>query len=420
VSLEEKAQSYSYKIKFFHWLMASIILAIAFLGFYMVSITYSPLKLSLYGWHKSFGTLILILLFFRVIVRFFSTKPNPIKNHKRWERLLSHFIHVLLYALMISLPLTGWLMSSAGDYAHSFFGLFNLPKIVEQNETLFNQMRIAHELCIYLLIAAVCLHIAGALKHHFIDKDKTLIRMLSKANSSSFSYILVFGLVFYFSAIGFVYFKNYMEHSNILKLLDADSKIFANEIKDKTLENQQIAIDKIHPGDLTHWDIDLNRSQLSFSVNVYNEPFEASFNTFGGSIYFEESNLSNSRAEIWIDMHSAISGSKDRDKYMKNAIWFNSESFPESRFLVNDFEKIKENQYVANGELHLKGVVIPLKLPFILEISKNEQNKREAIVSGNIVINRLDFAIGQGEWQDTSSVEDQVNVSISLVAHSNE
>jgi cytochrome b561 len=389
--------------------MAGIILAIALLGFYMVTLPFSPDKLSLYGWHKSFGTLILFLLAIRVSIRLFGPKVENIKHHKPWEKRLSGLIHFLLYSLMALLPITGWLMSSAGDFAHSFFGLFNLPKLIGKDEVLFNQLRMAHELCVYLLFFCLFLHVLGALKHHIIDKDQTLIRMLQWAEKKLVLFLLVFGFAVYLSYIIFFYFVYFLEHSSFLKFL------YPSEQTYETRHEQSVSNDEFIDN-INKWTIDLAKSELSFSVMVYNEPFTSTFKSFGGDIYFDENKLEDSRAKIWIDMKSARSGSRDRDEYMRNELWFASESFPESSYVVSSFEKNNKNQYVAVGELTIKGVVLPLNLPFLLEFFENQEGNREAKVTGEIVINRLDFGVGEGEWEDTSSVKNQVNIGVSLFA----
>jgi cytochrome b561 len=154
-------------------------LGMLLLGLYMGSIDPSPFKFSLYTWHKSFGTLVLMLALLRLSWRFINIAPAHLPNHQQWEVTLAKIAHVLLYILMIAMPLSGWIMSSAGEFHYAFFGLFEMPMIVPKNENLMNIAREAHEIQAYVLMGIIGLHAAGAFKHHFIDKDETLKRMTS-------------------------------------------------------------------------------------------------------------------------------------------------------------------------------------------------------------------------------------------------
>lgn len=103
--------------------------------------------------------------------------PFP-KEMELWEQWLANGVHFLLYALMIALPLTGWLMGSAAGYATSPFGLFTLPDLIEKNRELATNLARAHALLAFTLVFLLVLHVAGALKHHFIDRNDILRRML--------------------------------------------------------------------------------------------------------------------------------------------------------------------------------------------------------------------------------------------------
>lgn len=96
--------------------------------------------------------------------------------------------------------------------------------------------------------------------------------------------------------------------------------------------------------------------------------------------------------------------------------WFYTESFPESRFYAETFRKTAENQYVAEGELTIRGVTRPVSLPFTLQIRDEGSKGKTAHMEAALVINRLDYGVGQGEWQKTDMVENAVSVSVSLTA----
>ena len=165
------------------------------------------------------------------------------------------------------------------------------------------------------------------------------------------------------------------------------------------------------------WVIDKEQSSLSFFVTVYGEAFEGRFEGFDGTIIFDPENLEESRVDISVAMESASSGSDERDGYMRAQPWFFTESFPESQFEAKEFIKIDENQYVAKGFLTLRGVALPLDLPFSLLMTARDDGTVIAKMDAEAVINRLDFGVGNGEWSDVATVENQVNIRVSLVAH---
>ena len=135
-------------------------------------------KLETLGLHKSFGMTILMLAIIRLVWRWMNPVPDLSNETKPWERVLARISHVLLYALIFAMPLTGWMMSSAKNYPVSWFKLFQFPDLVQPSEQMFEQLKDLHHLLFKVLVGVALLHIAGALKHHFIDKNDVLKRML--------------------------------------------------------------------------------------------------------------------------------------------------------------------------------------------------------------------------------------------------
>jgi cytochrome b561 len=161
-----------------HWIMAILVIGMLVLGLYMARLPISLQKLKLYGWHKEVGILILMLVCFRLGWRMANVTP-PLPGTLAWvQRVAAHMAHYALYALMILMPITGWMISSAADLPVSFFGLFTLPDIVSPSETLRVLMQSVHEWLGYALIAVITMHASAALQHHFYYKDNILRRML--------------------------------------------------------------------------------------------------------------------------------------------------------------------------------------------------------------------------------------------------
>lgn len=160
-----------------HWLMALLIIGLLILGLYMVSLPIGLQKLKLYGWHKEFGVLVLGLVIIRITWRYTNITPLLTPYLPLWEVIAARCTHWIFYFLMLALPLTGWFMSSAAGLPVSFFGLFVLPSPVAANETLRILLQEVHEWLGYAIIAFICLHVAAALKHHFINKDDIMRRI---------------------------------------------------------------------------------------------------------------------------------------------------------------------------------------------------------------------------------------------------
>lgn len=160
-----------------HWLLAILLFALLMLGLYMVELPISLEKLKLYGWHKEFGILALILVMARLGWRL--ANRTPALKLPWWEKWAARTVHWAFYGFMFALPISGWLITSAAGLPVSFFGLFVLPDLIPANAQWMKIFQETHEWLAYGLIAIIFLHVGAALKHHFINKDDILRRMLS-------------------------------------------------------------------------------------------------------------------------------------------------------------------------------------------------------------------------------------------------
>ncbi len=178
-----------------HWLIALLIFVLFPLGLYMHGLKLSPTKLHLYSYHKWAGMTVLLLAFLRVVWRT-THKPPPLTQtlsrgereqtnacasftlEPNWQQTASNVVHALLYLLIMAVPLSGWLMSSAKGVKTVWLGVIPLPDLVEKDQALGQLLGFVHQSLNYTLLALVMLHIAAALKHRFIDKDDVLSRML--------------------------------------------------------------------------------------------------------------------------------------------------------------------------------------------------------------------------------------------------
>lgn len=161
-----------------HWLMATLIIIMLGIGLYMTNLPISTEKLSLYGKHKEVGILVLMLALVRILWRLQNIVPSLPVQMPAWQKLAARGAHWAFYGFMFTMPMTGWLMSSAAGLSVSFFGWFTLPDLVVPSENLEMLLRTAHQWLGYGLIATLVAHVGATVQHHFINKDDILRRML--------------------------------------------------------------------------------------------------------------------------------------------------------------------------------------------------------------------------------------------------
>lgn len=162
----------------FHWIVALCVIGLLIVGLLMTDMKPGPDMFKVYALHKSIGITVLGLAVLRLLWKISNPHPHSLPTHQKWEKFLAALVHVFLYFAIIGMPLSGWIMSSAKGFPVSVFGWFTLPDLVGQSEQISKLANQFHELTAYALIAAIGLHFAGAMKHHVIDKDSTLRRMI--------------------------------------------------------------------------------------------------------------------------------------------------------------------------------------------------------------------------------------------------
>ncbi|WP_226642616.1 cytochrome b [Microbulbifer variabilis] len=162
-----------------HWLMAPAVIGVFALGWWMRQLSYyDPWYQQAPSIHKSLGILLLIALMIRLLWRSINTTPKAAPGTPRWQALTAHGIHGLIYLLLLAILLSGYLISTADGRPIDVFGWFSVGATIQG---IPNQEDIAgslHEILAWTLIVLVSLHALAALKHHFIDRDATLRRML--------------------------------------------------------------------------------------------------------------------------------------------------------------------------------------------------------------------------------------------------
>ncbi len=176
--MSQAQAGYSAPAKWAHWLIALLIAGAFTLGFVMVDMKMSPDKLKFFAYHKWLGVTVFLLALLRLGWRLYRPPPALPATMRRWERQAAEITHRLLYLLMFAMPLSGWLMSSAKGFQTVYLKLIPIPDLLDKNAALGAALEAVHEALAWLLLAALALHVAAALKHHFVERDDVLRRML--------------------------------------------------------------------------------------------------------------------------------------------------------------------------------------------------------------------------------------------------
>lgn len=165
-----------------HWLLALGILGLFAVGLYMADLPFSPWRLKLYNWHKWAGVTILALSTLRLLWRLTHRPPmlpeKVLRTMPNWQTRAHHATHFLLYFLFFAVPLLGWAYSSAAGFPIVWFGQLPLPDLLSKNKEIADLIKPLHGYAAWALVALASLHMAAALKHHFVDRDGLLHRML--------------------------------------------------------------------------------------------------------------------------------------------------------------------------------------------------------------------------------------------------
>jgi cytochrome b561 len=160
-----------------HWLTALLLIGSFSLGFYMHDLPVSPARVRLFAYHKWLGVTIFMLVTLRLAWRLWSPPPPLPDTMPAWEKRAAEISHRLLYLLVLAVPLSGWLMSSAKGFQTVLFGILPIPDLLDKQPALGEALETVHWALNKMLLALVSVHAAAALKHHYRDRDEILARM---------------------------------------------------------------------------------------------------------------------------------------------------------------------------------------------------------------------------------------------------
>lgn len=410
-----------------HWLIAALLIFQVGLGLRMQDAR-GPAKFATFQVHKSVGITILLLMAVRLLWRW-RRKP-PVLAVTGWERTLAYSVHLLFYGLLLALPLSGWLIISTSRIAVPtlLYGVIpwpHLPGFAQLEVPARDMWRSlgenTHVTLVYLLYLLVALHVAGALKHHFLDRKSDLARMAPgirpgrlldpRLIAIGLGVVLAASLGWQLLPIGPTGQPHAVATPSVagaaptgMPVLAALSEpaVSAAAGPDAAASSAQAAVDQ----PVAAWAI-TQGSSLKFRTVWSGEPIDGGFKRFDGVIAFSPDHLDQSHVLISVNTGSVFSGDGQRDETLQSQEWFAVPSFPAAVFKADRFSKTGQNRYLAKGTLRMKGLTLPLSLPFTLTIDGDR-----AVMHGTASIDRIAYKIGEGEYAATTEIPAAVRVDV--------
>lgn len=423
-----------------HWAIAFSIALMIPLGWWMSDQAedgvVSDALFQAYQLHKSIGLTVLVLSLAQVGWRIINPPPALPEHMPAWERFVAHATHHAIYALMIGLPLSGWLYVSAGwsepdsaplQVTTRWFGLFVVPHLfdlpnagLDVREGVAEAALEAHELMAWGAIILAGLHAAAALKHHILDRDNVLTLMVpglrplsggepAPKNPARLA-VLGLGLSLTFAALAAAAFTI----ANLSSGPQAQSQIeIAAPSAPALTESPPPAPSE--PGAPPAWRVDTRTSSIGFAF-TYDDGesatrFEGRFTRWRADIRFDPNDLAASSALVTIETASATDGVVMHDRALPGPEWFNAAAHPTATFRATNFRHRGGDAYEARGELSIRGRSRNLTLPFTLAL-----NGDRAVMTSRTQIDRRDFEIGKDtDADDMISRDIDLNIRVEAV-----
>ncbi|PJI92165.1 cytochrome b561 [Yoonia maricola] len=393
MSTTQQSTTYGTVTKTFHWLTALLILTVIPLGAIANRLPYETneqlaFKAQLFSFHKTLGVIIFVVALARIIWALTQTKPASLHPERKVETMLAELVHWLLYISLVAVPLTGWIHHAATEgFAPLLLPISQELPFVPNDESIANVFAGLHWVWSKIMIGAILLHIAGALKHHIIDKDTTLRRMwfgrpiYVAGNHASNLTAPIIAVAIYVAATA----------------AGAAAGLY---VKDTTVN--QVSLDTVS----SEWTV--TEGDIALTITQFGSPVSGAFNDWTAAITFDETatgvlgNVETTIAIGSLELGSVTSEAMGAD-------FFNADNFPTAVFAA-DITAADDGSYLADGTLTIKDVTAPLSLPFTLVLDEDTGQ-----MAGSVTIDRRTFNIGQS-MNDESNLAFAVQVDIALTA----
>ena len=406
-----------------HWLIAAAIIFQVILAWRMDGRT--PQGFALIQLHKSVGISILLLSLARLAWRLTHRPPPLPAGMATWERWVAKVAHIGLYVIMIGMPITGWIMVSTSriQVPTLLFGAIPWPHfpglahLVGPAKTAWNSFgQTGHEVLAWGAYVLIALHVAGALKHQLFSRDEpVLAHMAPGANPGRwFDPRLI--------AIAVVALGVAAAAQTIRPVAQASKPLPPPPVVEVAAAQAPMApapavvdISAATPAaeapvEASAWKVNQG-STLGFTTTWGGQAIEGRFDRWTADIRFSPEALDKSKVSVSINLASAVTGDGQRDESLRGGDWFDTANPAKATFTASKFEKAGTDRYIALGQLTLRGVSRPARLPFRLQIEGDK-----ARVSGVTSLDRTAFGVGQGEWTKTDQIPADVKVNVNLTA----
>ncbi len=394
MALGNTATRYGSVTKTFHWLTALLIFTVIPLGVVAYNLPYDTseqlaLKAQLFSLHKTVGLAIFATALARILWAISQPKPGLLNAEKRAESFLAQLVHWLLYGSLVLVPLTGWIHHAATTGFAPIWWPFGqgLP-FVPKDDGVAGTFAALHKIFERVMVASLLLHIIGALKHHFVDRDATLLRMLpGRTEAAGGAHRTAVPLA---AAIGV--------WAAALVLGGALGLFAPKETGAQAAQLDAVASDWV-----------VEDGEIALTVTQFGSPVTGRFEDWTAAITFAEPDAPGpaGTVETQIAIGSLTLGSVTGQAMGPD--FFDAQTHPTASY-AGDLIKT-ETGYEAQGTLTVKGTQVPVTFPFTLDIDSDGL----ATMAGQLTLNRLDFGVG-ANMPDESSLLFAVDVALSLTA----
>lgn len=399
-----------------HWILALLLLFQIGLGGGLEHLPKGVAQFAGYQFHKSVGILILLLSLARLGVRLTKARPAPVPDGKA-QMMLASAVHVLLYAIMIGGPITGWIIVSTAKVRLQtmLFGVVPWPDL-PVGQGLHEPAEALHGLLGPMTLGLVLLHVAGALYHHFKRED-VIGRMLPAAIASwrAMGIAAVVAII-----AGFLALSGGRGMTFSAPAAAPSVQASASEVVDEGLPEaseseavaapSEVASEVAESAKAVPWKLDKG-GRLGFTADYNGEAIKGSFGRWDARIVFDPEDLAGSSIRATIDLASVESGDGQRDDMLRSDSFFGVGANPSAQYVSTSIRETGAGRYVANGTLTLHGQRKPVALRFSLKIDGNK-----ASATGSAALQRLSFGVGEAEWSATDELKDTVGVDFSFRA----
>lgn len=414
--MTDQTVRYSRTAMLLHWAVALLLVFNFGLGERTEDLKQGPELFWVMQLHKSIGITILLLSLWRLGLRLTTPRPAKVADSSA-AQLLSTAVHWGFYAVMIIVPLSGWVLVSTAkvQIPTLLFGTIPWPHLPVSGRDAHEVAEEIHGILAKAMLPLLALHIIGAIRHQFMLKDAILERMVPGRNIGMAGLLaLLVTLVGAFALAMNLPAPNAPQPGQALPdfqqaKVDAPAAAAVAATPVGEAANVQVATDEA-PAAAPTWRV-AKGGRLGFKVTVNGEVVSGSFGNWDADIRFDPEQLDKSSIKATIALASVSSGDSGRDDMLRGDDFFGAAS-PKARFTADRIRAKGGNRYEAQGALMMKGVSKPVTLAFSLDIKDNA-----ARATGTATFDRRDFGIGTGQFSDTGTISGDVTVDFAFRAN---